>query len=107
MENPNLFKIKCLRPKTTQNSEVDKIRLTLDTDEDYALLCTIYDYLYKSNPFSQYLHCLSGSLFHDHLQIIQKKIFNSEAKETIEAIKLLELYELDYAKKLLEKHLVQ
>lgn len=45
--NPNLFKITRVKlPKTLINL---KIRLTLDTIEDYILLCTIYDYLYIKN----------------------------------------------------------
>jgi len=35
-------------PKNLRRSD---IRITLDTQEDYALLCAVYDYLYPADPF--------------------------------------------------------
>ncbi len=84
------------------------IRITLDTKEDYALLCVVFDYLYTNNPFFHAYDIVS--LFKEkpwlkfiNEKVLQKKTFNSIEEELEEAKKLLELQELNNAKEILEK----
>ncbi len=79
------------------------IRITLDTTEDYALLCAVYDYLYPRNSFfgvkeiveifkvKPWLKFING-------KIVQKKIFNSLEEELREAESLLDLQDLKRAR---------
>ena len=46
---PSDFKINVIEAKGDENHP--EIRVTLDTAEDYVLLCAIYDELYTKNPF--------------------------------------------------------
>ena len=76
------------------------IRVTLDTEEDYALLCTIYDYLYPENAYFTTEDIIN--LFKDkpwlkliNKKVVQKKIFNSMEEEIEEGIKILELQDLN------------
>jgi len=75
------------------------IRITLDTEEDYALLCAVFDYLYPQNNYFQAVDIIN--LFKGkpwlkliNKKVLQKKIFDSLEEELEEAIKLLELQEL-------------
>ena len=75
------------------------VRVTLDTDEDYALLCVVFDALYDGTPFfgakaitrlfkeKPYLHLINR-------RVVQKKIFGSLEEEYEEAIRVLELQDL-------------
>lgn len=85
-----------------------QIRITLDTEEDYALLCAVFDYLYKRDAFFRFEDIMK--LFKDKpwLKLINKKIMAKKSFETFgdefkEAIKLLELQELKRVKKFLEE----
>ncbi len=84
------------------------IRITLDTEEDYALLCTVFDYLYEKNPYFDAYDIID--LFNKkpwlkliNKKVLQKRVFNSLEEELEEAKKLLEFQELKNVKKLLEK----
>jgi len=86
------------------------IRVTLDTEEDYALLCCVFDNLYWENPFFGVPEVVDLFDKKPYLGIINKKIrqkgtFQTLEEELREAIKVLELQELNRAKKLLEEHL--
>ncbi len=79
------------------------IRITLDTEEDYILLCTVYDYLYYKNNF--FLSEDIVKLFVEkpwigmiNKKIIQKKIFNTLEEEIEESIKILDLQDLKRVK---------
>ena len=105
--NLNLFKTENI--KASNNLCDPQIRITLDTEEDYALLCAVFDYLYKKDNFFKSKDIIN--LFNDKpwLQLINKKItakksFKTFEDEFKEAIKLLELQELRRAKDLLEQH---
>ena len=53
-KNPQKFKINIVKaPKELYASD---IRITLDTEEDYALLCAVFDYLYPKNESVSYTH---------------------------------------------------
>lgn len=79
------------------------IRITLDTQEDYALLCAVYDYLYASDPFFGVeaiiaLFQAKPWLTMINERMIQKKIFNSLEEELIEAEKILDIQDLKRAR---------
>lgn len=83
------------------------IRITVDTEEDYALLCAVYDYLYIDNEFFGAKEIVK--LFNKkpwlkliNKKITQKKIFTSLEDELKEAVKVLELQDLKNAMRLLE-----
>lgn len=87
-----------------------EIRITLDTIEDYALLCAVYDYLYKQNPsFSAreivglfkakpWLKLING-------KVVQKKIFSSLEEELLEAVNFLDLQDLKRARDFVRERL--
>ena len=84
------------------------IRITLDTEEDYALLCAVFDYLYPQNNYFKAIDIIN--LFKEkpwlkliNKKVLQKKVFLSLEEELKEAKKLLELQELKRAKEIIEK----
>jgi len=106
--NPDRFKISVERAE--KEYHYPDIRLTLDTEEDYALLCTIFDYLYPQNEFFGTEEIIK--LFRDkpwlrtiNKNVVQKKIFDSLQQELEEAVRILDLQELKRAKELLARHL--
>jgi spore coat polysaccharide biosynthesis protein SpsF len=105
--NINLFKTENV---AMNESDQSQIRITLDTEEDYALLCTVFDYLYKKDEFFKHKEILR--LFEDkpwlkliNKKIIAKKSFTTVDDEVKEALTILELQELNNARKLLQKSL--
>ncbi len=104
--NKHKFKIAFI--KAPKELTAPDIRITLDTKEDYALLCSVFDYLYEKNPFFDAYDIVD--LFKEkpwlkfiNEKVLQKKVFNSLKEELEEAKKLLELQELNNAKEILEK----
>jgi len=103
--NPTKFKINnYVSPDDNSN-----IRITLDTPQDYALLCVIYDNLYEKNNFFTLRDILE--LFdrkpwikYINEDIVQKKVFNTLSEELIEAINLCERQDLDKAKEFIKNH---
>jgi len=103
--HPASFKI--VNVEAPANLKADDIRITLDTKEDYALLCLIYDHLFYKNKFfttediihlfrrKPWIKCINE-------KIIQKKIFDTLEEEMTEAIKVLETHGLERVKKLLD-----
>ncbi len=86
------------------------IRITLDTEEDYALLCAVFDYLYPKNPFFGAEEVVE--LFEEkpwlaliNRKVRQKKDLRSLEEELKEAVEVLRLQDLHRAKEILEKHL--
>lgn len=85
-----------------------RIRITLDTEEDYALLCVIFDYLYGKNEFFKLNEIIDLFRHKPWLMLINKKIMAKKSFETFEdefeeALRVLELQELNNAKQLLQK----
>ena len=83
------------------------IRITLDTKEDYTLLCAVYDYLYPINNFFDAIDIANlfkqkPWLAYINSSIIQKKVFNTLEEEIEEAIKVLKLQDLNRASDLLK-----
>ena len=106
--NPQIFKIN--EVKAPQELYTPDIRITLDTEEDYALLCTVFDYLYPKNKYFNAYDIVN--LFNEkpwlkliNKKIIQKKIFNTLEEELKEAIKILDLQDLKRAKDFIGDHL--
>ena len=105
--NPHLFKIGNIdAPKDLYAPE---IRVTLDTEEDYTLLCTIFDYLYPENEYFSAKELVD--LFKQkpwlkliNKKVLQKKIFNTLNEEVKEAIRILDLQGLKKAKQLFREH---
>ncbi len=106
--NPQMFKISTV--EAPQRLRAPDIRITLDTEQDYALLCAVFDYLYPKNEF----FCTEDiiKLFNDkpwlksiNKKVIQKKMFDSLEDELAEAVHLLDLQELKRAKEILTGHL--
>jgi spore coat polysaccharide biosynthesis protein SpsF len=102
---PDLFKITLVEAPKELN--YPDIRITLDTEEDYALLCAVFDYLYPINNFFVTKDIID--LFQKkpwlkliNKRIMQKKIYNSLEEEIQEAIKLCDLQDLKKAKEYLE-----
>ncbi|PKL66556.1 MAG: acylneuraminate cytidylyltransferase [Methanobacteriales archaeon HGW-Methanobacteriales-1] len=90
------------------NEDMSQVRITLDTEEDYTLLCAVFDYLYEENELFKYYDIIS--LFKDKpwLKNINKKIMAKKSFETLEdeldeALHILEMQELNNAKEILEK----
>ena len=103
--NPDKFKIN----EVLSSKDNSNIRITLDTPQDYALLCVIYDNLYPKNNFFSLEDILE--LFEQkpwikfiNEDIIQKKVCNSLSEELEEAIYLCERQDLDKAKEFIENH---
>ena len=99
--NPDHFKIATL--KAPQELYAPHIRLTVDTPEDYALLCVLFDQgvttsegiidLFKTKPW---LHMINGG-------IAQKKVCSSAEEEIAEAIRLLSIQDLPRASSVLSR----
>jgi len=106
--NPQKFKINIVNaPKELYAPD---IRITLDTEEDYALLCAVFDYLYPKNKYFNVYDIVN--LFKEkpwlkfvNRKIIQKKIFNTLEEEIKEAINILDLQDLNKAKDFIKEHL--
>jgi spore coat polysaccharide biosynthesis protein SpsF len=106
--NPKIFKINVV--KAPKELYAPDIRITLDTEEDYALLCAVFDYLYPQNKyFNAYdiVNLFKGKpwLKLINKKIIQKKIFNTLEEELEEAVKILDLQDLNKARDFIREHL--
>ncbi len=85
------------------------IRITVDTEDDYALLCTVFDYLYPENHFFKARDIVNLFEVKPWLKLInnktvQKKIFETFEEEAEEALRILDLQDLKMTKKFLEEN---
>lgn len=106
--NPQIFKINEI--KAPKELSAPDIRVTLDTEEDYALLCAVFDYLYPKNKYFNAYDIVN--LFKEkpwlkliNKKIMQKKIFNTLEEEIEEAVKILDLQDLNKARDFIREHL--
>lgn len=102
--HPEEFKIN----KFKGDNDNSDIRITLDTPQDYALLCAVYDYLYEENNYfllEDILELFSKKpwLKDINSEIIQKKVFNNLKEELDEVINLCDRQDLYKAKEFLEE----
>lgn len=86
----------------------EDIRITLDTPEDYALLCAVYDYLFWEKGFFGLKDILK--LFDEkpwlkyiNQKVVQKKVFDTVEDELEEGIRILKLQDLHRSAEILEK----
>lgn len=109
LSHPDKYKI--CHYQANEEEYGPEIRVTLDTEDDYILLCAVFDHLYPNNHFFGVKEIVK--LFRDHpwLNLINKKtrikstIKLSNKEDLQQSIKLLELQELKYSKKILEEKL--
>lgn len=106
--NPQKFKINIV--KAPKELYAPDIRITLDTEEDYALLCAVFDYLYPKNKYFNAYDIVN--LFNEkswlkliNKKIIQKKIFNTFEEELEEAKKILDSQDLKKARDFIGEYL--
>jgi len=106
--NPHIFKVN--QVKAPQELYAPDIRIVLDTEEDYALLCAVFDYLYPKNEYFNAYDIVN--LFKEkpwlkliNKKVIQKKIFDTLKGELEEAVKILDLQDLKRARNFLRKYL--
>jgi len=109
-KNPQIFKINKI--KASKELYAPDIRVTLDTEEDYALLCAVFDYLYPKNKYFNAYDIIN--LFNKrpwlkliNKKIIQKKIFNTLEEELEEAVKILDSQDLKRARDFLKGNLLK
>ncbi|MEZ4888866.1 MAG: glycosyltransferase family protein [Chitinophagales bacterium] len=80
---PDKFRLNVV--KATKDTYAPDIRVTLDTQEDYTLLCIVYDYLYSNNPFFD-IHDILG-LFEEKpwLKGVNNKVHQKLAHKNLES----------------------
>ena len=106
--HPETFKVS--EKKAPNNYRFSDIRVTLDTEEDYALLNCIFEFLYEKGNYFGIDELISLYRQKPWLAIInnkvgQKKIFNTLEDELVEAVHLLDLQDLKRAKEFLASYL--
>lgn len=106
--NPKAFRIQTL--KAPANLTDPEIRVTIDTQEDYTLLCIVFDYLYSKNEFFGTEDIIK--LFRDrpwlnniNKNVVQKGVFDSVGQEIKEAVRILDFQGLKRAKEILARHM--
>lgn len=106
--NPAIFKI--LKIEAPDNMSFPDLRLTLDTEEDYAQLCILFSHLYPMDPYFSASDIYE--LFNDqpwikliNKKVVQKRVFNTLKEELQEAVKVLQLQDLDKASEYLKGQL--
>lgn len=84
------------------------IRITIDTEEDYALLCLLFDILYIRNEYFDAKDIIR--LFKEkpwmrliNKRIVQKRIFDTAEQEVAEALRIIGMNDLKRAKKAFEE----
>lgn len=102
--HPENFKIN----KYFEENDNSDIRITLDTPQDYSLLCLIYDELYDDENFfnlDDILNLFKQKPWIKNIneEVIQKKVCRNLNEELLEVIHLCEIQDLYRAKKFIEK----
>jgi spore coat polysaccharide biosynthesis protein SpsF len=105
---PHLFKI--CEVQASEKFYGPDIRITLDSTEDYTLLCAVFDYLYQVNEFFGAEDIIK--LFRDkpwlndiNKNVVQKRVFDSVGQEIEEAVRILDFHGLRRAKEILSGHM--
>lgn len=104
--NSQEFKIGIL--EASKDLKYSNIRVTLDTKEDYTLLCAVYDYLYDKNKYFTTrdivkLFTEKKWLYDINNNIQQKKVCKNLDEEIEESLKLLDKQDLNRAHKYLKE----
>lgn len=89
----------------TQSSDTSHLRVTLDTPEDYALLCAVFSFLGDDFGLSELekLYADNPWLSLINKTVVQKKIFTSLDEEILEAVRLLEKQDMLNAANILKQ----
>ena len=100
--HPELFKLNFPDAQT----EYSEWRLTLDTPQDYSLMCIVFEELCKNKPFFSYPDLKAFIKERPYLLDInsgiqQKRALSSQAEEVEEAIQLLQRLDMSKAAKVL------
>lgn len=87
--------------------DYSNIRITLDTKEDYNLICAVYDYLYEKNNLFKMSDIIKlfeekGWLYNLNNNIEQKKVCLNLKEELEEGLKILKKQDLFKVVKILE-----
>lgn len=105
---PDIFRIAEVRAQGKLNRP--DIRITVDTEEDYILLCALFDFLFDKTRLFTTENIID--LFNSkpwlnliNSRVTQKKIFDNIEEEIKEATRILSDQELINAKKILETYL--
>ena len=103
--HPDKFKIN----KYFEDENYSDLRITLDTYQDYSLLCTIFDNLYEQDNFftlDDILNLFDRKPWIKYINddIIQKKVFDNLEEELLELIHLCDVQDLYKAKEFIENH---
>ncbi len=105
---PNSFRIHLWNAPEELRRE--DIRVTLDTEEDYALLCAVFDYLYPKDELFGLKEIVA--LYDEkpwlaliNRKVMQKRTYLSLQEELRDAVRLLELQELPNAKEIILREL--
>jgi spore coat polysaccharide biosynthesis protein SpsF len=106
--HPELFRIHTIDAPAEYTDPA--IRITLDTKDDYTLLCAVFDYLYSKNEYFDVkeifgLFKAKPWLKHINSQVVQKKVFDTLEEEIEEALKILNLRDLNKASSFLKEHI--
>ena len=106
--HPEAFKVS--EKKAPDNYRCSDIRVTLDTEEDYALLNCIFEFLYEKDNYFGIDKLISLYQQKPWLAVInrkvrQKKMFKTLEEELTEAVRLLDLQNLKRAKEFLAGYL--
>jgi len=103
--NPSRFKLNFLNIQVSEH--LAKLRMTMDTREDYIMLCTLFEFLYEKNPYfgikeietlsiqQPYIFMINGSIH-------QKKGYNTLKEELKAAQNLLQLQDMPQAAKVIQ-----
>ncbi len=110
-KNPSIFSVKSIT--APEDINYPEIRVTLDTYEDYMLLCAVYNSLYEEAKPVFKAKDLVG-LFRDkpwlymvNKEVLQKREYTNVADELAEASKLLRLNMMERAAKIIEEALTE
>jgi len=107
-KNPHVFNLQNI--EASGRLVAPHIRITLDTYEDYMLLAAVFDYLWRINPYFKGQDIVGLFAKKPWLSLInsnvkQKNIYDSVEEELEEAIKVLELQDLNKVAYILKKEL--
>jgi spore coat polysaccharide biosynthesis protein SpsF len=103
--NPQRFKLNFINANLP--SEIEALRLTFDTPQDYLMLRILFDYLKNNNAFFDINNIVSlwqskSYVFLINDAIYQKKVFENPKAELKAAVQLLEKQEMFYAAKIVK-----
>ena len=107
-KRPEMFNINSV--KSSLPVFARNIRITVDTIEDYALLCAVYDFLYKKNRFftaKEIAELFKNKpwLYLINKKVKQKKAFNNLNDELKEAVNVLNSRDLKRAENFIAKNI--